>query len=85
MKINYRYSHLCFRSFSGFASQQDYLDNAVALAEAVGDDSLETDFYYRAGYDSPNTFYDRHNEAWLVVKPALKPANKLVAKHTNKQ
>merc|ERR1711976_27761 len=56
------------RSFSGYASTNDYLMNLSLLAEFIGDQSkFRTDYYMTAGYDSPFQPFNRHNEVWLVA------------------
>ena len=63
-----------FRSFDGYATQQMYLENTIALANAIGDMSLiEYEMYYIAGYDSPFKWWDRHNESWIRAKSNTKP------------
>jgi len=56
------------KSFGGYATEEDYLRNIYALAEAIGDASkYRTDYYMTAGYDSPYQPFNRHNEIWLVA------------------
>merc|ERR1712170_78922 len=55
------------RSFSGYATQDDYLRNIYMLAESIGDPTkFRTDHYMTAGYDSPFQPFNRHNEVWLI-------------------
>jgi len=55
------------RSFGGFASQDDYIKNAAALAAALPKTAkYNKDMYYTAGYDAPFTIFNRHNEVWFI-------------------
>merc|ERR1711893_58184 len=55
------------RSFSGYATEDDYLRNLYLLADSIGDPAkFRTDHYMTAGYDSPFQPFNRHNEVWLV-------------------
>lgn len=58
------------RSFSGFAHQDEYLQEAATLAEDLSNStaSYHTDFFYTAGYDSPFKPFNRHNEVWYFKK-----------------
>jgi len=57
------------RSFSGYASTEDYTRQATMLAEAIGDSSLYIqDYYFKNGYDSPFQPFNRHNEVWFVAR-----------------
>ncbi|GFR83655.1 heme-binding protein 2-like [Elysia marginata] len=58
------------RSFGGFAKEDDYLKNTMALAEALVRDSEDFDnsYFYTASYDSPFKPLNRHNEVWYVAK-----------------
>merc|ERR1711976_633056 len=56
------------RSFGGYATEDDYLENFYLLAEAIGDGSkFRTDFFITAGYSSPYQPFNRHNEVWLIA------------------
>lgn len=56
------------KSFGGFASQDDWINAAAELANTLNDPSLyDGSYYYTAGYDSPFTFFNRHNEVWFVA------------------
>ncbi|XP_064635331.1 heme-binding protein 2-like [Lineus longissimus] len=57
------------RSFGGFASETDWIQNAADLAQAIGNASLFDDsHFYTAGYDSPYRPTNRHNEVWFLAK-----------------
>merc|ERR1711893_204715 len=56
------------KSFSGYASSDDYERNANELYEMIGDASLiQDDTWFAAGYDSPYQPFNRHNEVWLMA------------------
>lgn len=56
------------KHFGGFASQQDWINTAAELAAALDEShSYDTSLYYTAGYDSPFTFFKRHNEVWFIA------------------
>jgi len=54
------------RSFSGYAKDEQRLEELMKLADAIGNSAIykHTYFYY-AGYDGPYKWWDRHNEVWL--------------------
>lgn len=57
------------RRFHQFASDEDFISNAAALAEdllAAGVDGLNLATYYTAGYDSPFVIFNRTNEVWIM-------------------
>ncbi|CAH1790816.1 unnamed protein product [Owenia fusiformis] len=57
------------RSFPGYASEEEYLNQAGQLAAAINNpDIYDTDLYYTAGYDSPYKFLNRHNEVLFQAK-----------------
>ncbi|XP_071511020.1 heme-binding protein 2-like [Diadema antillarum] len=58
------------RSFSGRAREEDWYKNADQLGEDLTLDNrtFEKSFYFTAGYDSPFTVLDRHNEVWFAAK-----------------
>ena len=60
---------LCFsRSFGGWASQDDYVEQVEKLAAAINDPTrFDNTQYYQVGYDSPMTWWNRHNEVWLLA------------------
>lgn len=55
------------RVFPGRAKQDDWIKNAELLKESLQNTTAEYDktFYYTAGYDSPFTIFERHNEIWF--------------------
>lgn len=56
------------RAFDGFAKQADYISNAVALAESIGDATkYQEGMWFTAGYDSPFSFRGRRNEVMFVA------------------
>merc|ERR1712002_790776 len=56
------------RSFGGFASHNDYTEHAAELSTDLDNAGMtyEHSYFYTAGYDSPYTFFYRHNEVWYV-------------------
>ncbi|XP_042892981.1 heme-binding protein 2-like [Penaeus japonicus] len=61
--------HLFSRRFHGFASHQDYLDNASQLQndlEKAGIEGVNFDTFYAVGYDSPFVIIGRNNEVWFM-------------------
>ncbi|XP_066267359.1 heme-binding protein 2-like [Branchiostoma lanceolatum] len=56
------------RHFSGFARDNDWVENAAALAKSLDNATISyhKDFYYTAGYDGPFTPTNRHNEVWFL-------------------
>ncbi|CAH1788940.1 unnamed protein product [Owenia fusiformis] len=57
------------RSFSGYATEMDFLNQASMLAAAINNpNAFRSDMYYTAGYDSPFRFLDRHNEILFLAK-----------------
>ena len=62
-------SSIC-RQFPGFARKfETWADQALKLQEALDAKKLKyrKDYYYTAGYDSPFTLFNRHNEVWFVA------------------
>nr|XP_020826134.1 heme-binding protein 2-like isoform X2 [Phascolarctos cinereus] len=61
------------RSFGGFASVEKFSKEAKALADTLQKEgqSFHSDFYYTAGYNSPFTLFNRHNEVWYFKKEEL--------------
>lgn len=56
-----------YRSFGGFASDEDALENVQQLREdlrAAGKVFVENRFD-AAGYDAPWDLFNRHNEVWV--------------------
>ena len=55
------------RRFSGYASGDDYLANAVELVNdaTANGEKFRADTYYTAGYDSPFVIFNRTNEVWF--------------------
>jgi len=57
------------RSYPGYTTEEDVMNNVMALSQAVGDSTkFHREFFYRSGYDSPYKWWDRHNEVWLMAK-----------------
>lgn len=58
------------RSFSGyFRSYDAWRKEAMKLIADIGDQSkYDTSAWYTAGYDSPFTLFNRHNEVWFIAK-----------------
>jgi hypothetical protein len=59
-------------SFGGFASDEDYKSKAIQLMNQLTAANIPYDknVWFTAGYDSPYTLVGRHNEVWVVAKPA---------------
>jgi len=56
------------KSFGGFASQNDWISAAAELDRALDSaHTYDTSYYYTAGYDSPFTIFNRHNEVWFTA------------------
>ncbi|XP_064616635.1 heme-binding protein 2-like [Liolophura sinensis] len=56
------------RTFGGFASDSDYDNEILALKSSLGSDNqYEQNVAYKVGYNSPFTWFNRHNEVWLVA------------------
>ncbi|XP_052781542.1 heme-binding protein 2-like isoform X2 [Mya arenaria] len=55
-------------SFGGFASEEQWIDEARILSEKLKDKSIHQEFYFTAGYDSPFKLFNRCNEVWFVKK-----------------
>jgi len=55
--------------FGGYASE-DSVDEAKMFAKKLGDrvNTVDTDYYYSAGYSSPMKFWNRKNEVMFVLK-----------------
>ncbi|CAH1788823.1 unnamed protein product [Owenia fusiformis] len=61
------------RSFGGYASEDDYLNEADILAASINNSSAYiNDEYYAAGYDSPFKFWNRHNEILFKARDSQK-------------
>jgi len=57
------------RSFGGRSTKEISLDHAIELGVSLGcTRRYITDNWYTAGYDSPWTHLNRHNEVWLEAK-----------------
>ncbi|XP_005099334.1 heme-binding protein 2 [Aplysia californica] len=57
------------RSFGGFANDEKWIAEGLALTEAIGDESkFESSYYFTAGYDPPFKLIGRTNEVWFVKK-----------------
>ncbi|XP_022099504.1 heme-binding protein 2-like [Acanthaster planci] len=56
------------RSYPGFSNEKKFLEEAEALAKALNSSQpYQKSFYYTAGYDSPFTVLNRHNEIWFII------------------
>jgi len=56
------------RSYPGFSDEKKFLEEAEALAKALNSSqTYQRSYYYTAGYDSPFTVFNRHNEIWFIV------------------
>ncbi|KAL8586443.1 hypothetical protein ACOMHN_050038 [Nucella lapillus] len=58
------------KSFAGFATDDDNIQHVMSLYQTLSSDtktaaSVDTKFYYTAGYDGPYRFDNRHNEVWV--------------------
>lgn len=63
--------HVFVGQFGGYAMTYDtWRKQAQKLGAALDKAGLsyEQDFYYTAGYDSPYTLFNRHNEVWFFKK-----------------
>ncbi|XP_046548673.1 heme-binding protein 2-like [Haliotis rubra] len=58
------------RSFGGYYMESitPWLKEAEKLSGYLNGTSYNTDYYYTAGYDSPFTFFKRHNEVWFIAE-----------------
>ncbi|CAL4156844.1 unnamed protein product [Meganyctiphanes norvegica] len=57
------------RQFEGFPNEDDYIREAAALAydlNSSGEDGVNYDIWYMAGYDGPYTIENRRNEVWFL-------------------
>lgn len=54
-------------SFSGYAGDKDFIDNARKLLGLVTED-VDAEEYYTAVYDGPYVIIDRHNEVIFRIK-----------------
>ena len=60
--------YLC-RQFGGFASDEKWVAEAVALGESMQKEHVFDDSYYiTSGYNSPFKLFNRRNEVWFVKK-----------------
>nr|XP_054760536.1 heme-binding protein 2-like [Lytechinus pictus] len=57
------------KSFGGFASQNDWIQAGTELGQALeaASKSYDSSYFYTAGYDSPFTIFNRHNEVWFTA------------------
>lgn len=56
------------KSFGGFAKEQDWLSEAEKLTENISNkNTINQNFWYTAGYNSPFQLVGRTNEVWLPV------------------
>ena len=63
------HTHLLSRSYSGFNLFHQSDTRLTELKQQLGTRyPYDNSVYYTAGYDSPFTFSNRHNEVWLAVK-----------------
>lgn len=57
-----------FRAFGGYAVDRVNIAEVDKLHQEIQDETkFENSYYFTAGYDSPYTFLNRHNEVWLVA------------------
>merc|ERR1711962_1919508 len=57
------------RTFHGFAHENDYIQEAAALAQdlnSAGEDGVNYDTWYIVGYDAPFVTINRRNEVWFL-------------------
>jgi len=56
--------------FGGFAKKEVWLENALALGDALTKDGkkFNKDHFFSAGYDSPFKLFNRHNEIWFLAE-----------------
>ncbi|KAJ8304511.1 hypothetical protein KUTeg_018094 [Tegillarca granosa] len=56
------------KAFGGYAIDRVNIAEVDKLHQEIRDETkFENSFYFTAGYDSPYTFLNRHNEVWLVA------------------
>nr|XP_027221735.1 heme-binding protein 2-like [Penaeus vannamei] len=61
--------HVFSRRFHGFANDEDWIVNAAQLHDdlvAAGEEGVDFQTYYTAGYDSPYVIIGRNNEVWFM-------------------
>ena len=61
-----------FRTFDGYAKEDDYQKNVMQLhadllRNGISDDKIVKDSFYGASYDSPFHFFARRNEVWVLA------------------
>jgi len=59
------------RKFAGYVTDQIIIDQATALAEEIqknGEENVDFEQYYVAGYDPPYKIINRRNEIWFLKK-----------------
>ncbi|XP_053194882.1 heme-binding protein 2 [Scomber japonicus] len=58
------------RSYGGWMTSMSDSNNAKSLSSALNSVSAEykRGFHYAAGYNSPMTMFNRHNEVWFVAE-----------------
>ncbi|VDI73994.1 Hypothetical predicted protein [Mytilus galloprovincialis] len=55
------------KSFGGFAKEQDWLSEAQKMTEQIKDKTtINQDYWFTAGYNSPFQLFARTNEVWLI-------------------
>lgn len=55
------------KSFGGFAKEQDWLSEAQKMTEQIKDkNTINQDYWFTAGYNSPFQLFARTNEVWLI-------------------
>merc|ERR1711997_1008815 len=61
--------HVYVKSFPGYASLTKYIWNAKLLEMKLKDEKKPfiSNYFYKAGYNSPFEFTDRHNEVWFMA------------------
>lgn len=62
--------------FGGFANDDDYKTKATQLMTQLQEANIpfDSNVWFTAGYDSPFTLVNRHNEVWALAKPAAAAA-----------
>ena len=72
---------LIFRSYSGFNLFHQADKQLAQLKQQLGSlNKYDTTVYYTAGYDSPFSFTNRHNEVWLMASDNGSPEVSVVGR-----
>ena len=69
--------------FGGFANDNDYKIKATQLMTQLQAANIpfDSNVWFTAGYDSPFTLVNRHNEVWVLAKPAAAAAKAVTTGH----